>query len=135
MKFSKIIVKNKSKRKINFIYHFLVKKSTWKNRSIDYKKCEYLPDKKNPIVMKTCFSKRKLMEQFGNPPLSKWTPPPSFQLTPLFLSNFFMRGVLFVQISKTRNPSNFSGGGNYVVVLHFSNVAQKSQKQLSRGVL
>ena len=34
------------------------------------------------IVMKRCFSAGKLMEQFG-------TPPP-FQLTPLFLSNFFM---------------------------------------------
>ena len=39
-----------------------------------------------------------------------------FQLTPLFLSNFFMT-PLFVQIPKTRYPSppNFrgGGGGNY----------------------
>ena len=55
--------------------------------------------------MKTCFSEGKLMKQFGNPPLSKRTP---FQLTPLFLSNFFMT-PLFVQISKTRNPPNFRG--------------------------
>ena len=60
--------------------------------------------------MKTCFSEAKLMKQFGNPPLSKRTPPP-FQLTPLFLSNFFM-APLSVQISKTRNlPPNFRGGG------------------------
>ena len=45
------------------------------------------------------------MKQFGNPPLSMMTP---FQLTPLFLSNFFMI-PLFVQISKTRNPPNFRG--------------------------
>ena len=42
-----------------------------------------------PIVMKTCFSEKKkqkkLMKQFGTP-----HPPPPFQLTPLFLSNFFM---------------------------------------------
>ena len=40
--------------------------------------------------METCFSEGKLMKQFGNLP---------FQLTPLFLSNFFMT-PLFVQISK-----------------------------------
>ena len=61
--------------------------------------------------MNTCFSLGKLMKQFGNPPLSKMTLP--FQLTPLFLSNFFMT-PLFIQISKTRNPPNFrGGGGNY----------------------
>ena len=59
--------------------------------------------------MKTCFSEGKLMKQFGNPPLSKRTPPP-FQLTPLFLSNFFMT-PLFVQISKTRPPPLSLGGG------------------------
>ena len=59
--------------------------------------------------MKTCFSEGKLMKQFGKPPLSKRTTP--FQLTPLFLSNFFMT-PLFVQISKTRPPPpNFRGGG------------------------
>ena len=50
--------------------------SNWKNRSIDYNECEYLPDKKSPIVIKTCFCEGKLMKQFGNPPLSKSTPPP-----------------------------------------------------------
>ena len=48
--------------------------------------------------MKTCLSEGKLMEQFGNPP------------PPLFLSNFFIT-PLFVQISKTRNPSPLIVGG------------------------
>ena len=57
--------------------------------------------------METCFSEGKLMKQFGNPPLSKRTA--LFQLTPLFLSNFFMT-PLFVLILKTRNPPpNFRG--------------------------
>ena len=66
--------------------------------------------------MKTCFSEGKLMEQFGPPPYSKRTP---FQLTPLFLSNFFMT-PLFVQILITRNPPNFrgGGGGNHEVIMH-----------------
>ena len=46
-------------------------KTTQKNRSIDYIKCGYLPDKKIPIVMKACFSEGKLMKLFGNPPLSE----------------------------------------------------------------
>ena len=59
--------------------------------------------------MKTCFSEGKLMKQFGNPPLSNRTP---LSTNPLFLSNFFMT-PLFVQISKTRTPPTFRGGGNY----------------------
>ena len=46
------------------------KKTTRKNRSIDSKKCEYLPGKKFPIVMKTCFSD----EAIWKTPLSKRTP-------------------------------------------------------------
>ena len=38
--------------------------------------------KKNPIVMKTCFSEGKLMKQFGT--------PSALSTNPLFLSNFFM---------------------------------------------
>ena len=62
--------------------------------------------------MKACFSEGKLMKQFGNPPPFLRGPP--FQLTPLFLSNFFMT-PLFAKISKTRKPPpNFRGkGGNY----------------------
>ena len=38
------------------------------NRSIDYSKHEYLPDKKSiPIVMKICFSEEKLRKKFGTP--------------------------------------------------------------------
>ena len=58
--------------------------------------------------MKTCFSEVKLMKHFGNPLLSKRTPP-IFQLTPLSLSNFFMT-PLFVRILKTGNPPKFMGG-------------------------
>ena len=56
-------------------------------------------------VMKTCFSAGNLMKQFGNPPFLK---EPPFQLTPLFLSNFFMT-PLFFQILKTRNPPILGG--------------------------
>ena len=61
--------------------------------------------------MKTCFSEGKLMKQFGNPPpFLRETP---FQLTPLFLSNFFMT-PLFVQILNKRDPPNFTGGGLWI---------------------
>ena len=56
-------------RKINFItYHFLVKRKP--HEKIDL----LITEKSIPIVMKTCFSKGKLMKQFGNPPLSKKSP-------------------------------------------------------------
>ena len=42
--------------------------------------------------MKTCFSEGKLMKQFGNSPPFLREPP--FQLTPLFLSKFFMTPLL-----------------------------------------
>ena len=76
------------------------------NYSIDYNKCEYLPDKKNPTVMKTCLSEGKLMKKFGNTSLSKSTS--LFQLIPYFWEGFSWP-PLFVQISKTRTPSNFRG--------------------------
>ena len=57
---------------------------------------------KNPIVMKTCFSEGNLMKQFGNPPLSKRTPPLS--TNPLFLSNFFMTPSF-----KNKNPLILGG--------------------------
>ena len=43
---------------------------------IDYNKREYLPDKKNPIVTKTCFSEGKLMKQFWSPLFLRGPPPP-----------------------------------------------------------
>ena len=73
-------------------------KTTSKNRSTDYS--EYLPDKKNPTVMKTCFSEGKLIKQFGKPPLSKRTP----LSTNSPISEQFFHDPLFVEISKTRNP-------------------------------
>ena len=58
------------------------------------------------------------MKQFGNPPLSKTTPP-SLSTKPLFLSNFFMT-PLFVRISKTRNlPPNFRWGGEETMRIHW----------------
>ena len=58
----------------NFIiYHFLVKSKPYERIDLLITTSEYLPDKKNPIVMKTCFSEGKLMKQFGNTPLSKRT--------------------------------------------------------------
>ena len=60
----------------------------WQNRSIDYIKCEYLPDKKIPIVMETCSSEGKLMKQFGNPLILRGPPPPPFQLTLYFWAIF-----------------------------------------------
>ena len=57
--------------------------------------------------MKTCFSQGKLIKQFGKPLFLRKRPP--FQLTLLFLSNFFMT-PLFVQISKTRYPPLILGG-------------------------
>ena len=50
--------------------------------------------------MKTCFSERKLMKQFGNPLPFLREPP--FQLT---LLSVFSMTLLFVQVIKTRNPS------------------------------
>ena len=58
--------------------------------------------------MKTCFSEGKLMKQFGNPPLSKRTPPLS--TNPLFLSNFFMTPSLS-KFQKQETPPNFRGVG------------------------
>ena len=66
-----------------------------------YNKREYLPDRKNPIVTKTD-------KTIWKTPLSKRTRPLS--TNPLFLSNFFMSPI-FIQISKTRNTSNFRWGG------------------------
>ena len=60
----------------NFIiYHFLVKSKPYERIDLLITTSEYLPDKKNPVVMKACFSEGKLMKQFGNPPLAKRTPP------------------------------------------------------------
>ena len=53
--------------------------------------------------MKTCFSEQKLMKQFGNPPLSKRTPPPLSTNPPI--SEQFFHDPLF---QKQESP-NFRG--------------------------
>ena len=79
--YSKIRVRGKEV----FIISFSSGKwTTWKNRSIDYSKHEYLPDK---IVMKTCFSEEKLIKQFG-PPFLRKPPFSTNQLTPYFWAIF-----------------------------------------------
>ena len=49
-------------------------KIPWKNRSIDYSKCEYLPDKNSNSNENMLFL-RKTDETIWKPPLSKRTPP------------------------------------------------------------
>ena len=59
-------------------------------------------EKKNPIVMKACFSEEKLIKQLDPLPFL------ILSINPLFLSNFFMT-LLFVQVLKIRTPPNFRG--------------------------
>ena len=68
--FTKLYLKIRVRRREFHNISFSSKKeTTWKNRSIDYSKCEYLPDKTSiPIVMKKCISYEKLMKQFGSTP-------------------------------------------------------------------
>ena len=79
--FRKNIFKNKSKWERNFIiYHFLIESRPHERTdllitvSVNIYQTKKIK-KSIPTVMKTCFSERKLMEQFGNSP---------FQLTPYF---------------------------------------------------
>ena len=104
--FTKNIFKNKSKRKRNFIYHFLAENKLHQGidllitASVNVYQIKKKRKKSIPTVMKTCFTEEKLMKQFGaRPPFLRELP---FQLTPLFLSHFLMI-PLFVQILKTRN--------------------------------
>ena len=73
---NEILVKNKSKRKRNFIiYHFVVKRKPYERiDQLITTSVHIYQTKKNPIVMYTCFSEGKLMKQLGNPFLSKRTP-------------------------------------------------------------
>ena len=65
--------------------------------------------------MKTCFSEGKLMKQFGNPPLSKRTPPIS--TNPSVSEQFFHDPPLCPNF-KNKNPPPppliLGGRGNYV---------------------
>ena len=61
--------------------------------------------------MKTCFSERKLMKQFGNPlPFLRELP---FQLTRLSVLSMT---PLFVQIIKTRNVQKYKMSAPFSVV-------------------
>ena len=60
-------------------------KIPWKNRSIDYSKCEYLPDKNSNSNENMLFL-RKTDETTWKPPFLRVTLP--FQLTPYFWAIF-----------------------------------------------
>ena len=90
------------------IYYFLVKsKPPERIGLLITTSVNIYQTKKNPIVMKTCFSEVKLMKQFGNPPISKRTP---LSTNPPISEMFFFMTPLIVQISKTRNLPLFLGG-------------------------
>ena len=87
------------------------------NRSIDYSKCEYLPEKKKySNSNENILLSRKTDETIWNPlpsPISKRTPhPPTPLSTNAAISEQFFMTTLFVQILKT-TLTNFRGGGNY----------------------
>ena len=75
--------------------------------------------------MKTCFSEGKLTKLFGNIPFLR---EPLFQLTPLFLSNFFMT-PLFAQILETRNPPNFRGEETMILYNKFAYFVSLMRKE------
>ena len=88
VKFSQNTLKNKSKRKRNFIiHHFLVESKPHERIDllITASVNIYQTKKSIPIVMKTCFSEGKLIKQFGT----------LLSTNPLSLSNFFVT-LLFV---------------------------------------
>ena len=60
------------------MYHFLVESKPHERTSIDYRKREYLPDKKKYSNSNENFSVRKMMKQFGNPPFLREPPSPRF---------------------------------------------------------
>ena len=61
--------------------------------------------------MKTCFSAGKLMKQFGNPPLSKRTPPFNY---PPISEQFFHDPPLCPNFKNQKPPLILGRGGNYV---------------------
>ena len=97
--FTKLYLKIKVRGKEISDIIFCKKETTWKKRSIDYSKCEYLLHKNSNSNENMLFL-RKTDKTIWKPPFLR---VPPFQLTPIFLSNFFMT-PLFVEISKTRTP-------------------------------
>ena len=81
--------------------------------SIDYNKRGHLPDKKNPLVMKTCFSEGKLMKQYGNPPVSKRTPLSNNSP----ISEQFFHDPLLSKFKKQEPPSLILGGVEETMLL------------------
>ena len=57
--------------------------------------------------MKKCFSEGKRMKQFGNPPLSKRTPPLS--INPPISEQFFRDPPLYPNL-KNKTPRSLGGG-------------------------
>ena len=62
--------------------------------------------------MRTCFSAGKLMKQFGNPPLSKRTPPFNYSTnppSPPISEQFFHYPPLCPNFKNQKPPLNFRG--------------------------
>ena len=89
-----------------------------------------LPDKKYPIVVKTCFSEGKLMKQLGNPHLSKRNPP--FNLPPIS-EKFFHDPPLCPNFKNKKHPPNFRGGKETMMLFfkHIETTASEITKEQS----
>ena len=81
------------------------KKTTWKNRSIDYNKCEYLPDKKKSNS-KHAFLKENWWNNLETPLFLRRTP---LSTNPPISEQFFHDPPLCPNF-KNETPSNFRGG-------------------------
>ena len=66
--------------------------------------------------MKTCFSEGKLMKQFGNPSLSKRTPPLS--TNPPISEHFFHDPPLCGNFQNNNPPPNFRRGEETMIYTH-----------------
>ena len=79
--------------------------------------------------MKTCFSERKLIKEFGIP-LSKRTP--SFQLTPLppISEQFFHDSYLCPNFKNKSLILGMGGGGNYALNISFLKILPQVEEKL-----
>ena len=114
---NEILVKNKSKRKRNFIiYHFVVKRKPYERiDQLITTSVHIYQTKKNPIVMYTCFSEGKLMKQLGNPFLSKRTP---LSTKPPIYGQFFHDPPLCPNFKNKNPPLNFRGEETMVLCIY-----------------